>query len=173
MWLRHEGFRRLCLARELLRECDGPSIAAVARQLGVSRFHFIRQFDSVFGATPQQFRIGAKLERARHLLATTDRSVTDVCMDVGFSSLGTFSTLFRRRMGESPSAYRRRLRTAYAAPAERIAAVMPGCLSLMGAQAGRAGATPPQFSRSHASSERVASQHRGGLDANQAHEHHG
>lgn len=133
MLLRHEGFRRLCLARERLREvCEpSPSIEEVARELGVSPFHFIRQFDAVFGVTPHQFRIEARLESARHLLAV-GLTVTDVCMEVGFSSLGSFSALFARRLGETPSGYRRRARAMVQVPGSLPHALAPGCLSLMG-----------------------------------------
>src|SRR5436190_7720382 len=118
MLLRHEGFRRLCRARDLLREDrePSPSIVELARELHISPFHFIRQFEAVFGLTPHQFRIQARLERARHLLAMGEHSVTDVCMEVGFSSLGSFSTLFARRLGEAPSAYQRRVRTSVQVP---------------------------------------------------------
>jgi AraC-like DNA-binding protein len=126
MLLRHEGFRRLCRARDLLRDFNGPplSIEDLARQLQISPFHFIRQFEAVFGVTPHQYRIHARLDAAKRLLATGDQSVTDVCMEVGFSSLGSFSALFARRTGETPSAYRRRVKTR-GEPA-------PGCLTLMG-----------------------------------------
>jgi AraC-like DNA-binding protein len=63
-----------------------------------------------------------RLDRARQLLAAEQRSVTAVCMEVGFSSLGSFSTLFSRRFGETPSAYRRRV---------KAADLVPGCLTLM------------------------------------------
>ena len=102
MLLRHEGFRRLCRARDLLREDrePSPSIVDLAREVHISPFHFIRQFEAVFGLTPHQFRIQARLDRARHLLAMGEHSVTDVCMEVGFSSLGSFSSLFARRLGK-------------------------------------------------------------------------
>jgi AraC-like DNA-binding protein len=124
MLLRHEGFRRLCRARDLLQQLDdpAPTVEEVAREVQLSPFHFIRQFEAVFGITPHQYRIQARLDRAKQLLAAGSRSVTDVCMDVGFSSLGSFSTLFTRRFGETPSAYRRRV---YADD------LTPGCLSLM------------------------------------------
>ena len=73
----------------------------------VSPFHFIRQFQALFGETPHQYRIRARLERAKDLLESSDYSVTDVCMEVGFSSLGSFSDLFARRVGMAPSVYRR------------------------------------------------------------------
>src|SRR5690242_21880255 len=98
MLLRHEGFRRLCEARDALREVGErtPSIRAVARRVRMSRAHFIRQFEAVFGVTPHQYRMQARIELAKRLLATSSLSVTDICMEVGCSSLGSFSALFRR-----------------------------------------------------------------------------
>jgi AraC-like DNA-binding protein len=134
MLLRDTAFAGLCRARDLLREePETPStIPAVARAVGISPFHFIRQFQALFGETPHQFRTRARLDRARRLLAADHLSVTEVCMEVGFSSLGSFSELFRRHVGASPSAYRRRLRTLVAVPAARQRALEPGCLTLMG-----------------------------------------
>ena len=133
MLLRPEAFRRLCRARDRLREIHdpSPSIAALARDVEISPFHFIRQFDAVFGLTPHQFRIQTRLDAARQLLAAGRHSVTDVCMEVGFSSLGSFSALFTQRLGESPSAYRRRVRALIQVPGTAPAALTPGCLSLM------------------------------------------
>ena len=97
----------------------------------MSPFHFIRQFEAIFGVTPHQFRIRARLDAAKELLALGQHSVTDVCMEVGFSSLGSFSTLFARRTGEAPSAYRRRMQ-AYATDSGTLPAELtPGCLTLM------------------------------------------
>src|SRR5215510_1886029 len=95
---------RLCRARDMLRESyDRPlSIREVAKEAAISPFHFIRRFQAVFGETPHQFRIQARLERAKHLLALTDYAVTDVCLEVGFESLGSFSDLFARRVGVPP-----------------------------------------------------------------------
>ena len=134
MLLRHEGFRRLCRARDLLREgCErAPTIEQLAREVGISPFHFIRQFEAVFGVTPHQFRITSRIELAKTLLAGGEYSVTDVCMEVGFSSLGSFSTLFAQRVGETPTAYRRRIRTLLSVP-RRVCPLTPGCLSLMAA----------------------------------------
>ena len=133
MLLRHEGFRRLCRARDLLRERrePSPSIEELAREVRISPFHFIRQFEAVFGVTPHQFRIQSRLDLAKALLAGGQHSVTDVCMEVGFSSLGSFSTLFTRRVGETPSMYRRRVRTLIVVPGSSISVLTPGCLSLM------------------------------------------
>ena len=134
MLLRHEGFRRLCRARDLLRESreTPPTIEQLAREVRISPFHFIRQFEAVFGVTPHQYRIAARIELAKELLARGEHSVTDVCMEVGFSSLGSFSTLFARRVGETPSAYQRRVRRLVSVPGRATNPLTPGCLSLMG-----------------------------------------
>jgi AraC-like DNA-binding protein len=133
MLLRHEGFRRLCRARDLLSEVpERPvSIEEVAREANISPFHFIRQFEAVFGATPHQYRMRFRLEMAKRLLAKGQHSVTEVCMEVGFASLGSFSDLFTRRVGETPSAYRRRVRAMVQVPGALPASLTPGCLSLM------------------------------------------
>ena len=132
MLIRPTGFVRLCRARDLLADLAEPrSIVEVAGEIRISPFHFIRQFEAVFGETPHQFRTRARLDAARQLLARGQHSVTDVCLEVGFSSLGSFSTLFTRRLGESPIAYQRRVRPMIAVP-EMRAALAPGCLTLMG-----------------------------------------
>lgn len=124
---------RLCRARDMLASMDDDALRldAVAREVQMSPFHLIRQFQSVFGITPHQFRIARRLDQARFLLAKGDHSVTEVCMEIGFSSLGSFSALFARRVGESPSAYQRRMRMLVPVPASLPAVLFPGCLSLM------------------------------------------
>jgi AraC-like DNA-binding protein len=133
MLLRHEGFRRLCRARDLLTEVPEHrlSIEDVAREAQLSPFHFIRQFEAVFGTTPHQYRMQFRLDMAKRLLAKGQHSVTEVCMEVGFASLGSFSDLFTRRVGETPSAYRRRVRAMVQVPGVLPADLIPGCLTLM------------------------------------------
>ena len=128
-----ELLQRLCRARDLLRECDDEprSVHAVARTTGFTRFHFIRLFKAVFGETPHQYRTRAQIEKAKHVLILTDWSVTEVCMAVGFSSLGSFSTLFSRRVGMSPRAFQRRYRPGAGRAAQLPARLIPGCLTLM------------------------------------------
>lgn len=134
MKLDPDTFRRLCDARDLLRDdADEPlSVQAVAEQIEISPFHFIRQFATVFGLTPNQFRMRWRIDRARFMLAAGERSVTEVCMAVGFSSLGTFSSLFKREVGESPTSYRRSMRIVVPVPGVIPPALIPGCLTLMG-----------------------------------------
>ena len=82
---------------------DVRAVAAIAH---VSPAHFSRSFRAVFGETPHSYLQRRRVERSMFLLRETDRSVTDICFDVGFNSLGTFSRTFRHIVGESPSTYR-------------------------------------------------------------------
>jgi AraC-like DNA-binding protein len=105
-----ETNRRMLRARDAMdRAYAQPlDIPALARIAYVSEAHFIRTFRATFGETPHRYLQRRRVERSMFLLCETDRSVTDICFDVGFSSLGTFSRTFREIMGESPSAYRKR-----------------------------------------------------------------
>ena len=82
-------------------------VEALARLVHVSPDHLIRTFRSVFGETPHRYLQRRRIERAMFLLRTTDLDVTEVCLSVGFTSLGTFSRLFSAVVGESPSTYAR------------------------------------------------------------------
>lgn len=134
MLLGHDTLRNLCRARDLLSEVHDAtlSIEDVAREAAISPYHFIRQFEAVFGVTPHQYRIRRRLELAKQLLAAGRHSVTDVCMAVGFSSLGSFSALFTQRIGVPPSVYRRRMRAMVQVPGALPWEIIPGCLTLMG-----------------------------------------
>lgn len=83
---------------------DVPAVAAVAH---ISEAHFSRSFRAVFGETPHRYLQRRRVERSMFMLRETDRSVTDICFDVGFGSLGTFSRTFRQIVGETPSGYRK------------------------------------------------------------------
>jgi AraC-like DNA-binding protein len=91
--------------RSFREELDVQALAAVAL---VSPAHFIRRFKATFGETPHRYLQRRRVERAMFLLRNTETSVTEICMDVGFSSLGTFSRTFTEIVGETPSAYRTR-----------------------------------------------------------------
>src|SRR5262249_21251913 len=133
MLLTPQIFRRLCRARDRLAALGEPlpSVRQIARDVHISPFHFIRQFDAVFGLTPHQFRTAMRIECAKRLLVEGELSVTEVCLEVGFSSLGSFSKLFAGRVGASPSVYRRRVRTLVQVPGAPEHVLAPGCLSLM------------------------------------------
>jgi AraC-like DNA-binding protein len=100
--------RRLLRARDAMDRAyaeplDVPAVAAVAH---ISEAHFIRSFRAAFGETPHRYLQRRRVERSMFLLRETDRSVTDICFDVGFMSLGTFSRTFREIIGQTPSSYR-------------------------------------------------------------------
>ncbi|MGH9209077.1 MAG: helix-turn-helix transcriptional regulator [Acidimicrobiales bacterium] len=105
----HEARNRWMLrARDAIdRDYGQPlNIRALARVALVSEAHFIRTFRATFGETPHRYLQRRRVERAMALLRHTERSVTDICLAVGFSSLGTFSRTFRDIVGQSPSAFR-------------------------------------------------------------------
>jgi AraC-like DNA-binding protein len=95
-------------------------IAALARIAHVSEAHFIRTFKATFGETPHRYLQRRRVERAAFLLRETDRSVTEICLDVGFRSLGTFSRTFSEILGVPPTTYRAQ------APVHRV----PHCVSM-------------------------------------------
>lgn len=126
----HPGLlERLCAARERLEDAgeDRLLVHTVAKDAGMSVFHFIRLYRAVFGETPARASQRARLNRARELLTITVRDVTDIALEVGFSSLGTFSRVFTREFGCSPTAWRKQWKGS-AMPLELV----PGCLTLMG-----------------------------------------
>ena len=96
---------RDAIDRDYALPLDVAALAAVAH---VSEAHFIRSFKTTFGETPHRYLQRRRIERAMYRLRTTDRTVTDICMEVGFSSLGTFSRTFNDVVGETPSQFRRR-----------------------------------------------------------------
>ncbi len=105
-----ETNRRLLRARDAMDRAyaEPLDVPALARIALVSPAHFIREFRAAFGETPHRYLQRRRVERAMFLLRATDRPVTEICLDVGFTSLGTFSRTFRSVVGDSPTAYRRR-----------------------------------------------------------------
>jgi AraC-like DNA-binding protein len=103
--LRHLRRARDLIDREYARPLDVP---ALARAAYMSPAHFSRQFRAAFGETPYSYLMTRRIERAKTLLRLGHLSVTEVCMAVGCTSLGSFSTRFTELVGESPSAYRAR-----------------------------------------------------------------
>lgn len=103
--------QRLVQARDLLHAevARGPSLAELATTSRISRAHFARQFAETFGVSPHQYLIELRLDQAKRALAR-GASVTETCYEVGFESLGTFSSTFRRRTGMSPREWQRAAR---------------------------------------------------------------
>ena len=102
--------RRMLRARDAIdRDYGRPlDIPALARLAIVSEAHFIRQFKATFGETPHRYLQRRRIERAMALLRDSELSVSEICLDVGFTSFATFSRTFRDVVGESPSEFRRR-----------------------------------------------------------------
>jgi AraC-like DNA-binding protein len=94
---------RDAMDRDYARPLDIPTLARIAH---TSEAHFIRTFRATFGETPHRYLQRRRVERAMFLLRETDRSVTDICLEVGFNSLGTFSRVFREIVGDPPTTYR-------------------------------------------------------------------
>jgi AraC-like DNA-binding protein len=113
-----EQNRRLLRARDAMdrayaQPLDVPSLARIAH---VSEAHFIRTFKGTFGETPHRYLQRRRIERAMFKLRETDKTVTDISLEVGFASFGTFSRTFRQIVGESPTSYRERKNGADAVP---------------------------------------------------------
>lgn len=103
----------------------------LASAAGVSKYHFLRAFAAVYGVTPAAYLTERRIERAQDLLRATNLTVTEVCVLVGYSSLGSFSAKFRRLVGVSPSDYQAK----FADGAPHI----PGCYVFMHGLSDRAG----------------------------------
>jgi AraC-like DNA-binding protein len=100
--------RHLLRAKDLAdaRYVEPLGVDDLARQAGLSRAHFSREFRRAFGEPPHAYLLTRRLERAAALLRNTDRSVTEICFAVGLRSLGSFTTSFTRTYGMTPTAYR-------------------------------------------------------------------
>src|ERR1700712_2303446 len=117
-------------ARHLLRSKDladaryaePVGVEQMAAAAGLSRAHFSREFRRAFGEAPHGYLLTRRLERAAALLRTTDRSVAEVCLDVGLTSVGSFTTTFKRTFGKTPTEYRASF------PPASAFAVVPGCV---------------------------------------------
>ncbi len=129
---------RLWRARKFIDEYyDQPlDLTEISKQACLSRYHFLRLFRDAFDTTPRQYLIKRRIDKAKELLRAPSLSVTEVCFEVGFQSLGSFSSLFRRCVGQPPGGYRQRER-------ESLKKV-PGCFIQM---FGLAGSLPSPVGR--------------------------
>lgn len=118
-----EDLVRLRRARDAMdRDYAEPlDVAALARVALMSPGHFSRSFRAAFGETPYGYLMTRRIERAKALLRRGELSVTEVCMAVGATSLGSFSSRFTELVGESPSAYKARRHDE--------SAVIPACVA--------------------------------------------
>jgi AraC-like DNA-binding protein len=115
--------RHLLRARDLAdaRYFEALNVDDLAAAAGLSRAHFSREFRRTFGVSPHAYLLTRRLERAAALLRNTDRSVAEICLDVGLTSVGSFTTSFKRTHGITPTAYRA------AFPPAASNAVIPAC----------------------------------------------
>ncbi len=115
--------RHLLRARDYADRCYAQPIGVedMAAAAGLSRAHFSREFSRAFGESPKAYLITRRLERAAALLRATDRSVSEICLDVGLVGLGSFTTSFKRHFGRTPTAYRASF------PPAAAHAIVPAC----------------------------------------------
>ena len=104
-----------------LHFADSLDVEQMAAHAGFSKFHFARAFKDAYGETPAHYLTRRRVERAKNLLRSANLTVTEVCMLVGFSSLGSFSSRFSELVGMSPSVFQR------ASAARGGAPPVPGC----------------------------------------------
>jgi AraC-like DNA-binding protein len=116
--------RHLLKAKDLAdaRYFEPLAVADLARAAGLSPAHFSREFRRTFGESPHTYLLTRRLERAAALLRTTDRTVAEICVAVGLSSVGSFTTSFGATFGRTPLQYR----TAF--PPARAYAMLPACV---------------------------------------------
>jgi AraC-like DNA-binding protein len=114
-------------ARDLIDRdyADPLDLDALAREAGYSKYHFARAFAAAYGEVPRAYLTRGRIERAKELLRAANLSVTEVCLAVGFESLGSFSARFRQLVGQTPSDYRQEAARAGGPPP------VPGCVVLM------------------------------------------
>jgi AraC-like DNA-binding protein len=123
-----ETLERLGRAREFIDHCyDHPlNLDQISEKACFSRYHFLRLFRQAFNKTPHQYLIERRIEKAKELLSAHDLRVTDVCFEVGFQSLGSFSSLFHKWVGHAPVTYREKARAKEIAKRQ-----VPGCFLVM------------------------------------------
>lgn len=123
--MRTAPLKQLRLARDTMdRDWAEPlDLDAVAATAGYSRYHFVRLFKEAYGETPGQYLSRRRIERAQELLRSANLTVTEICVLVGFTSLGTFCTKFKQQVGMTPGEFR-------AQAAKDGPAPIPGCFVL-------------------------------------------
>lgn len=123
-----EVFERLDRARKFIDLCyDLPlNLDEISSHACFSRYHFLRLFRQAFNKTPHQYLVERRIEKAKELLTANELRVTDVCFEVGFQSLGSFSSLFHKSVGHPPITFREKSRETQAAKRQ-----IPGCFLVM------------------------------------------
>jgi len=128
-----QTYKNLAHARDFMRHAyQRPlNLPDISAQANFSPYHFLRVYKQTFQETPHEFLTRLRIERSKTLLAKGSHNVTEACFEVGFSSLGSFSTLFAHRVGLSPSEYRRYVRSGIAVPRTVHPLFVPTCFFAM------------------------------------------
>jgi AraC-like DNA-binding protein len=128
-----QTYKNLAHARDFMRDAyQRPiNLPEISAQANLSPYYFQRVYRRTFQETPHEFLTRLRIERAKTLLARGSHNVTEACFEVGFSSLGSFSTLFTHRVGMSPSEYRRYVRSGIAVPRTVRPLFIPTCFFTM------------------------------------------
>jgi len=128
-FLKPDTYRRLMRAREFIdKSYQLPlDLEQISRAACLSRFHFLRLFRTAFNKTPHQYLTERRIEKAKELLSSSRLTVTDVCFEVGFESLGSFSSLFHKHVGHPPITYRAQVYERRLQARRKI----PGCYLMM------------------------------------------
>ena len=122
-------YQRLYRSKEFIDDCYNEPIDlnAIAREAFFSPYHFLRLFKKVYNKTPHQYLTERRIDKAKELLKKSDSSVTEVCFDVGFQSLGSFSSLFSKHAGISPAEFKRQYERKIFLWVRFPEKVIPGC----------------------------------------------
>ena len=128
-----QTYKNLAHARDFMRDAyQRPiNLPEISAQANLSPYHFQRVYRRTFQETPHEFLTRLRIEKAKTLLARGSHNVTEACFEVGFSTLGSFSTLFTHRVGLSPSEYRRYARSGIAVPRTIRPLFVPTCFFAM------------------------------------------
>lgn len=128
-----QTYRSLVRARDFMRQTyQRPvKLSDISARANLSPYHFLRVYKRAYGETPHEFVTRLRIERAKTLLVSGEHNVTEACFEIGFSSLGSFSGLFARYVGLSPSEYRRYARPGISVPRGIRPLFVPACFSAM------------------------------------------
>ena len=126
-------YKKIIRAKNFIEHCysEQINISSIAREACVSDYHFIRTFKKIYKKTPHRYLTEKRIDKARELLGVTDRSVTDICFDVGFQSNGSFSSLFTRYVGYPPAVYRMQRQKKSHLSEKFPEKVIPNCFLIM------------------------------------------